>query len=104
MNDNVIPFKGRKETPAAAAPAPAVLTLEELTLQEEVVRLCNFFIENRDKVKYFVCGVGLDKPGDPTGVDFRTHSSTIEPSDYAFTLQLLQRSFNNLLERNITND
>ena len=99
MTDNVIPFGKKPVVVGTEQPALAVddnLTEHQIEMHKSIISLAEFLISNKDKVQYFVVAVSLDDGPDST--DFRTITSGIDPEDYAMSLQLLQRTFNRLLE------
>jgi hypothetical protein len=99
MTDNVIPFGKKPVVPGAEPPALAVddnLTEHQIEMHKSIINLAEFLIANKDRVQYFVVAVSLDDGPDST--DFCTLTSGIDPEDYAMALQLLQRTFNRLLD------
>lgn len=104
MTDNVIPLRGGAPTvlhsttePAAGESGEHVTDLsispEKAQLAMSIVEAADFLVQNREKIRYFLLGVGLEPPADmpPMEVAFHIHTSPITLADFALSLKLLDK-------------
>lgn len=103
MTDNIIPLRGitiypHTTTEAAESEPVTDITPEKAQMFMALAHSAQFLLDNKDRVAYFVLGVGL-KPEGPEATDldvaFHVHTSPISAGDFALTLRLLDNTFIN---------
>ncbi len=102
MTDNIIPLRGVTLTSHSAPATEAATSAEPVTdlaidperaqLVMSLVEAADFLLKNKDNVRYFVMGVGLNPPSDNLDVAFHVHTSPITVADFALSLKLLDKA------------
>lgn len=103
MSEKVVPFRViTSTTPAPAPKAPASdlppdLSPDQRELIESLSHFVNFMLDNKLKMRNFLCVVGLDEPveSQPGTFDSQSYifSSPIPASDFAMGIKLLENAF-----------
>lgn len=103
MTDNIIPLRGitlhpHVTTEAAESEPPVVtdITPERAEMYMALVHSAQFLLDNKDRITYFVLGMGLKPEGQETtdlDVGFHVHTSPISTGDFALALRLLDNTF-----------
>lgn len=110
--DNVIPLKRgalnitSHSVPAPTEPVESVTDINPALAQMilAVAHTCDFLLNNKEQIAYFVAGVGLKPTGpgaEDRDVDFHAMTSPISMADFALALRMLdntlQRALNGTL-------
>lgn len=83
--DNIVSFKGGTKPPSPE-------TEKESDLREESIDyLAAFLLENRARIKHFVCGVTFEAEGSEQA--FHVLTSPIDIAEFALTLHFLEDGF-----------
>ena len=99
MDTNIISFKSPAAKIEEIPTTEVRFTAEQAMLAEAIVKLGNFLLENRDKIRYFVCCTELtseEAPGVDNG-EVHVMNSPIRPQEFAFALKVLDAKFYNRL-------
>ena len=83
--DNIVSFKG-----GAKPPSPETTEEDDLRA-ESIAYLATFLLDNKDRIKNFICGITFEADGDEQA--FHMLTSPVDMADFALTLHFLEEGF-----------